>query len=313
LAAGHGQIQAGGVRAAARLAFSFPRSFINMGRDGMWLKRYLVHDPYAPVTTADILRLSLWKLVVFYGAAGIVSFELARSAEGRRVLAWVVAAVVPIFLFGVLIFQAGSIDLYLPSYPFIALGFAYVLGNRQTDRASRILLIMALTVVVAVNVHAMSRSTLGVDKAKAEVRIHDLIPLLTSRDMVMAVNEQDSLAEFRLNYPLDPLNLDREWQSYDMLEINAARLAVWREDFARRVLATWRQGGAVWLPQRVFHSKPSPEWNWVEGDDKRVKWTDLPAFFSQFETGPVVDGDDGFVLLQDSPKNRQFLGVINRK
>lgn len=313
LAAGHGQIQAGGIRAAARLAFSFPRSFINMGRDGVWLKRYLIHDPYACVTVADILHLSLWKLALFYGAAGTVCFELARSAQGRKLLIWLAAALLPVIVFGVFIFQAGSIDLYLPLYPFIALAFGYALGNTQTHRASKILLLAALAAMVAVNVHAMSKSTLGVDKAKAETRIHDLIPLLTSRDMVMAVNVHDSLAEFRLNYPLDPLNLDREWKTYDMLEINAARLAIWREDFAKRALATWLQGGAVWLPERVFRSKPNPDWNWVEGDDKRVKWTDLPEFFSQLETGPMVDGEDGFVLLQNSPKNRQVLAAIGRE
>src|SRR5208282_3603346 len=34
LAAGHGHIQAGGLRVVARLAFSVPRSFVNMNRDG---------------------------------------------------------------------------------------------------------------------------------------------------------------------------------------------------------------------------------------------------------------------------------------
>lgn len=129
----------------------------------------------------------------------------------------------------------------------------------------------------------------------------------------MAINEQDSLAEFRLNFPLDRMNLDGEWQTYDMLEINAERLSTWREDFAQRVLATWQRGGAVWLPERVFHSQPNPDWNWVEGDDARVKWTDLPTFFSQLEIGPMVGGEDGFALLQNSPKNQQVLAATNQK
>jgi hypothetical protein len=44
-----------------------------------------------------------------------------------------------------------------------------------------------------------------------------------------------------------------------------------------------------------------------------VKWTDLPAFFSQLEIGPMVDGDDGFVLLQNGPKNRQILGGLRQE
>ncbi|MGC2490615.1 MAG: hypothetical protein WA412_18205 [Candidatus Sulfotelmatobacter sp.] len=314
LAAGHGQIQAGGIRAAARLAFSFPRSFINMGRDGMWLKRYLVHDPYAPVTAAGIFHLSLWKLVIFYCAAGIVCFQLMRSERGRKLLMWLVLAVLPIIVFGVFLFQAGSIDLYLPLYPFVALAFGYVLGDGgQGRRVYKVLLLAALAIMVAVNVTAMSRSTLGASNAKAKKRIQDLIPRLGPKDVVMAINEQDSLGEFRLNFPLDRMNLDGEWQTYDMLEINAERLSTWREDFAQRVLATWQRGGAVWLPERVFHSQPNPDWNWVEGDDARVKWTDLPTFFSQLEIGPMVGGEDGFALLQNSPKNQQVLAATNQK
>src|SRR5215470_3745393 len=92
LTAGHGQIQPGGVRALARLAFSIPRSFINMGHDGMLLKRYLVHDPYAPVTVGELLRLSLWKVLLFYAASGAVFLRLRRSDRGRRILLLLVLA-----------------------------------------------------------------------------------------------------------------------------------------------------------------------------------------------------------------------------
>ncbi|MGA9543860.1 MAG: hypothetical protein WBQ85_09835 [Candidatus Sulfotelmatobacter sp.] len=313
-AAGHGQIQAGGIRAAARLAFSFPRSFVNMGRDGMWLKRYLLHDPYAPITAADIFHLSLWKLLVFYSAAAIVCFRLMRSERGRRLLLWLALAVLPIIVFGVFLFQAGSIDLYLPLYPFVALSYGYALGNGgQGHRIHKILLLAALSIMVAVNVTAMSRGTLGASNEKAKKRIRDLIPLLGPKDVVMAINEQDSLAEFRLNFPLDPSNVDAQWQTYDMLEINTERLSTWREDFAKRVLDTWQRGGSVWLPERVFRPRPNPDWNWVEGDDTRVRWTDLPPFFSQLETGPMVGGEDGFVLLQHSGQNQRILDAISQK
>jgi hypothetical protein len=313
LAAGHGQMRQGGLRAAARLAFAVPRSFIHMDRDGMWLKRYLVHDPYAPVTTGALFRLSLWKLVLFYASMSVICVELWRSKRGRSLLLSLAAAVLPICIFAVFLFEAGSIERYLPLYPFVFLALGYVLGANRTKPAFKLLLVLTVTVTAAVNVNAMRTRTLELQKAEVLVRLHDLAPLFGPNTLVLAVNEQDSLAEFRQNFPLDAINLNGEWRTYDLLEINTARLSTWRPDFAVRVLTTWQRGGAVWLPERVFCSQPRPEWNWVEGDDKRAKWADLPSFFSRFETGPVVDGEDGFVLLQDSPKNKQLLDAARGK
>jgi hypothetical protein len=309
MTSGHGQNQLGGVRAVARLAFSVPRSFINMDRDGMWLKRYLIHDPYAPVTTRDLFRLSLWKLVIFYGATSIVCIELLRSSRGRMLFLLLVSAVVPILFFALFIFEAGSIERYLPLYPFIFLACGYVLGAEHVKRVSKLLLVLALIATATVNVNAMRRGKLESEKAAMIARIHELIPLLGANDLVLAINEQDNLAQFRQNFPLDPINRDVKWRSYDVLEINTARLSTWRSDFAERALATWQIGGEVWLPKRVFSSRPNPDWNWVEGDDPRVKWTDLPSFFSRLETGKEVGGEDGFVLVQNSPRNKQILAT----
>jgi len=311
-AAGHGHVQPGGFRAAARLAFAVPRSFVNMDRDGMWLKRYLVHDPYAPVTTRRLFGLSLWKLALFYASASAVGLELLRSCKGRILLLLLAATVVPILVFAVFIFEAGSIERYLPLYPFVFLAFAYVLASPQSKRASKALLLVALAAMILVNVKAMRRGTLEERKAEAVARIRDLIPLLGPNSLVLAVNEQDNLAEFRQNFPLDPINLDSAWRTYDVLEINTARLSTWREDLAKRALTTWQRGGTVWLPIRFLRAQPMPEWNWVEGDDKRISWTDLPLFFSQFDTGPTVGGEDGFLLLQDSAKNREILNSLSQ-
>jgi hypothetical protein len=313
LSSGHGQIQSGGFRVIARLAFSLPRSFLNMDRDGMWLKRFLVHDPYAPVTTRALFRLSLWKLVLFYVSTAVICMALLRSKRGRMLFWLLVSATVPIVVFAVFVFEAGSIERYLPLYPFVFLAFGYVVGAEQTKFTEKRLLILALITTVAINVNSERKGALELRKAEVMVRVHDLIPVLDQNSLVLAVNEQDNLAEFRLNFPLDPINLHSNWQSYDMLEINTERLPAWREDFATRALATWQRGGAVWLPERVFCLQPRPEWNWVEGDEKRVKWTDLPEFFSQFETGLRVGGEDGFVLLQASSKNKKILDATIQK
>ena len=313
LASGHGHVQPGGLRLLARVAFSVPRSFVNMNRDGIWLKRYLLHDPYAPVTRADLLRLSLWKLAVFYLSAGIVCIELLLSKPGRTLLLVLASAALPILIFAAFIFEAGSIERYLPLYPFVFLACGYVLAATKTTRVSKLLIVVTLMVTAVVNINAMRTATLESVKTRATSRIQDLVPLLGPNSLVMAVNEQDSLAEFRQNFPLDPINLTGQWRTYDMLEINSERLSTWREDFAKQVLAAWRRGGTVWLPERVLRSRPSPDWNWVEGDDKRVRWADLPLFFSQLRKGQLVGGEDGFVSIDNDPTNREFLTRLAEK
>jgi hypothetical protein len=310
LASGHGQIQPGGLRAIARLGFSLPRSFINMDRDGMWLKRYLLHDPYAPVRLSDLFRLSWWKLALFYASLGAICLELLRFRKGRLVLSGLVVALVPIVVFAIFIFEAGSIERYLPLFPFLFLPFGYVLSSDKASGLMKGLLISFLICMATVNIAAMSRKTLARQRALATARIHDL-PLLKPSSLLIAINEQDNLAEFRQNFPLDPVNLDAQWQTYDLLEINTARLATWQEDFAKRALGTWRRGGSVWLPTRLLQARPNPDWGWVEGDDRRVRWNGVISFFARFKTGPAI-GEDGFVELQDNLTNREILAAVSQ-
>lgn len=313
LASGHGRIQPVGFRAVARLALGLPRSFIDMGRDGMWLKRILVHDPYAPVTTGTLFRLGWWKFLVFYVPVGVCCVELPRTRTGRNLLLLLAAATLPIFIFAIFIFEAGASDRYLPLYPFAFLAIGFVLGSRETRRASKAVILVALLVMLAVNVNATRRSTVENQRALAMARIGDLIPQLGPNSLVLAVTEQDSLAEFRLNFPLDPINLSGALRTYDVLEINTERLATWRSDLATRVLAKWEKGGTVWIPVRFLGSRPRPDWNWVEGDDPRIKWSDLPAFFSRLDRGATVGGEDGFAKLEDDSKNRETLEQVVRQ
>jgi hypothetical protein len=310
LASGHGRIQPVGFRAVARLALGLPRSFIDMARDGMWLKRYLVHDFYAPVTLGRLLHLGWWKFLVFYVPVLICCLELPRTRTGRNLLQLLIAATLPIFIFAIFIFEAGASDRYLPLYPFAFLALGCVLGSRETRPASKAVVLAALLLMLAVNVNATRIAAVERQKALAMARIGDLIPQLGHNSLLLAVNEQDSLAEFRLNFPLDPLNLSGTLRTYDVLEINTERLASWRRDLARRVLNKWEKGGAVWIPVRFVSPRPKPEWNWVEGDDPRIKWRDLPLFFSRLDREPAVGGEDGFAKLEDDSKNREILQQV---
>jgi hypothetical protein len=278
-----------------------------MGKDGMVLKRYLVHDPYASERLSDLLRLSLWKLVLFYASLIVVCFCLLRFQRGRALLVVFAIAALPIVLFSLFLFEAGSIERYLPLYPFVFLAWGCALASCQVKAFGKALLFALLGATLFVNLNAMRRDTLEKQENEGRERIRDLVPKLTPASLVLAVNEQDSLAEFCHEFPLDRLNSEYQWQYYDVLEINAARLSMWRQDLAIRILWSWHHGGTVWMPIRFLHDRPNRNWNWVEGDDPRVRWSDLPAFFSQFNVGSLTGGQDGFVSLPDDPVNQGIL------
>jgi hypothetical protein len=81
----------------------------------------------------------------------------------------------------------------------------------------------------------------------------------------------------------------------------------WKRDVAKATLAAWQHGGHVWASRRLLASTPAPEWRWVEGDDYRVKWSDISAFFQQLDLLDPFGGADGFAELARSRKNQRWL------
>lgn len=307
VSAGHGQIQP---RSLIRLAFSFPRAFIYLGEDGVYFKRFLMHDPYAAVPLLSLFRLTFWKIALFYAFVAAVLVSLLRSSYGRRMLLILATAMVPLWIFALFIFQAGSTDIYLPLYPFVFLAAAVALQEKKISPCLSLPIVLCLVSIVVVNGAAMRKAAITEQRERTAARIRDLVPHLKRNSVVMTVDIQEDVSEFKMNFPLDPINLNGDWRNYNVLEIGAQRLANWRQDAAKRALLAWSQGGDVWLSARFLYRTPRPEWNWVEGDDRRIRWTDLPAFFSQFDRGESSGGDDGFVLFARTEKNEQLLGEI---
>ncbi len=75
---------------------------------------------------------------------------------------------------------------------------------------------------------------------------------------------------------------------------------------SKTMLAAWRRGGRVWISRRLMQPKPSPAW-WIEGDDSRVRWADVFAFYGSLEYANPAGGEDGFLELQPSPSNETRL------
>ena len=291
-----------------RMVFSFARAFISMGNDGMMFKRYLSQDPFNPVSLSELLRLSVWKIVLFYISFAAMTINLLRVKVGRQVLGLLIIGMIPTMVLALLL-EGGAVDRYLPIYPFVFLSLAYSLGNSKSLRGLNIVALVFFIAAAITNISVLATPVLDRQQEVAAARVRDLQPRLKPESLLLTANLRDDLVNFNRSFPLHPINLDREHRLRvgSIIAPGAENVSRWRKEFASAALSAWDAGGEVWLSRRVLSPTPHSEWGWVESDDPRVSWTDIYTFFSQFEMGQSLGGEDGFVLLLPSPQNEKIL------
>ncbi|HEX5734100.1 MAG TPA: hypothetical protein VF131_14800, partial [Blastocatellia bacterium] len=145
-----------GLNGAPRMVFGLSRSFINMGNDGPLFKAYLVHDPFNPVSIFDLLRVSLWKLALFYLFLGAILFNLLRSSQGRRIAGLFIVNALPVLLFAIL-WEGGAIERYLLLYPVIFIALAYSLSSTRSVRLLNYAALAFVAVAAVSNIAAMAK------------------------------------------------------------------------------------------------------------------------------------------------------------
>jgi 4-amino-4-deoxy-L-arabinose transferase-like glycosyltransferase len=283
-------------RGVARAAFGLARSFVYMGDDGLAFKRFLLHDPYNPVSLADLVRLSLWKLGLFYLALAALMAGLVRTPAGRRRLLLGLVAALPVVGFGVL-WQGGDMERYLPLYPFLLLALAG-LWSGTSGRLSRAVTAGFFALVVLVNGTALSRWEVGAYRDALKARADGLAGRLPPGSQVVVV--RDRLKLLPRDFPLDA---DTRLPVTEAVIPGLDSTPQWRADFRALVERTWQADGEVWLSRRLLAPAPPADSTWAEGDDPRLKWQDVAAYFRELQTDESVGGDDGFVRLARSPEN----------
>lgn len=307
-AASHGN----DVKGITRMAFGLARSFIYMGNDGILFKRYLVGDSFNPVSLIDLARVSLWRIALFYTFLGAICFNLVRLSGRRRTFYFVLAGTLPVIVFAIL-FDGGAVERYLPVYPFIFFGLAVCVSDWKSHLTSTSLAAAFCLVMVVVNAAAMANVVLDRHQQETAARIADLLPHLNSQSRIVTVNWQDQLVNFHRSFPLHPLNRSGNMNVGALVTPGTDSVAQWREDFAKYALATWDQGGDLWISRRVLSSHPRPEWNWVEGDDQRLSWTHFYEFFRALEIEEYSLDADGFALMLPSTANKKVFAELLHK
>ena len=299
-----------GVRTSglARMLFGLPRSFIHMGNDGVLFKRFLLDDPFNPVTATDLVRLSLWKIALFYLGLGSLVIGLFISSA-RRVLVLLLLIAGPLILFAIK-FDGGAVERYLPIYPIIFLLLTLGLGDARVRRIFKVVPVLFFGFAMLVNLSVMARTVLDNQNQRTAARVQAVVPQLKPNSWLVTTHLQDDLVNFQASFPFEPVNRHKIYQVYPLIVLNSDQVSRWREEFAVNMLEAWAKGGDAWLSTRLFSAKPEASWNWAEGDDLRVPWSDIHKFFAQFETGTQAGGADGFVLFEKSEANQQLLKTI---
>jgi hypothetical protein len=303
--ASHGLSNLGGL---PRAVFGVARSLINMGDDGRVFKRYVVKDPFNPVSISDLVKLSLWKLGLFYLFILALVISLIRFPIGRRFLILNVVVGLPLSVFAIFLFDAGQIERYLPLYPTLFLALGYAIESPRVNLGLKLFLVLYLGVATITNIKAMSLPALSNKQKNAVLRREALKPVLRPESRIFTSHTQDELILWK-TYVLF-ITDEQANQLNCAVDPNTSQVDHWRESFASEAQSAWASGGDVWLSNRLLAETPKAEWNWVEGDDPRVSWKDLHQFFSQFETGQAIGGEDGFRLLLPSPENRRALTLL---
>ena len=292
-----------------RAMFGLPRLLINMDNDGMLFKRFLLKDPFNPVTTLDLVRLSLWKIALFYLFAASILFMLMREARGRRILALLAVNTAFVFAFAV-IFVGSTVERYMPLSPLLFLSTAWALGARRQPAWLKAIPVVFIVIMAVMNVSSLAAPVVERRREASAARVEGLLPLLKPESRVVTTHWQEELANFYASFPFHPVNRNNNFRLYALMTPGTTQVEKWREAFAATVLSAWGKGGDVWVSQRLLKPSPQPGWNWVEGDDRRVSWRDFNIITSHLELGESVGGEDGFVLLLPSVANHQLLSDV---
>lgn len=296
------------VSGAPRAVLGVPRSVLNLGEDGALFKRFLLHDPLNPVSLPELFRHSLLKMIAVYLLLGGLIALQWRSPGGRRLLGFLALSAAPALGFAALC-DGGAYERCMPFFPALFLCLAGVLAERPRRWAP--LLAPGLAAALFLNNGgALAIPVLRAREERIVHRITDLLPLLGPESVLLTLTPQDELSALPRDFPFAPINAGSRLHVVPVLFPNTYQVPAWQEGFARQVHSVWDRGGEVWIACRMQRERPLPQWNWVEGDDERLVWSDLRAFFSRLETDRESGGDDGFRRLAPSARNAAFLETL---
>lgn len=291
--AGHGYAQ---TRNWLRIGAGIPRAFLDLGNDGMTLKRYLLEDPYAQTTLLDIAAASLWKIILVHLALGLSVLSLITSEEKRPILLPLAASAAGLLSFA-LAYEAGSAERYLPLYPMLIVAVAYLCRDFTWRRPAPGALAVLLAAMALVNLPNYATATARQQFEGDIERIEVAGQVLPPGSRVILLSFRDGIHDFYHRFPFHSLTLETQLPVYYLTDPMDAQAGRWPHRVAQAILRAWEQNGDVWVSERLFADKPLPEWGWVEKDNPELVWREVTDFFQKLQTDREIGGPDGFRRL----------------
>ena len=295
-------------RGYLRMLAGIPRSFLYLGQDTVAWKRLLLRGAGNRASMAEAVSSGLWKAVVVYLVLGWLALRLMRR---HRTLLWcLLVNAAPVLFFAAFLFDPGPPERYYAVFPLLFLGFACVMAEEGHSRTGRAVPVAFFAVMLLVNGAAMWRFDGNRGFEDAVARLNSLDPRVGPNDRILLVTVPDPINRFVAARPFDPASRVR-YQLVLAIPLGNVHMNRWQRDVADLAMDRWRSGGRIWVSLRLLAASPRPEWGWVEGDDSRISWPAIPAFFGGLDLLPAFGGADGFAELAPSEKNRELFGELS--
>jgi hypothetical protein len=291
-------------RGILRMLGSVPRGFLSLGSEPTeWKRMFFEHRL---LSLGGLLRSGIWKVAWVYLTLTVSVFVLGRSSWGRRHLVCLLATVVPLAIFAAFLFEATPPERYMPAFPLLFLGFSWIMADPRSGRTAKGILPLFFASALAVNLTALSRFSEPADLETGRMRVQALNGRVSPNDWILIQSYQDPVMVFVNARPFSPLSKNR-FLFYVAVPWGSAHPELWPRHLAGRVHAAWENGGQAWITDRFLANAPDPAWEWVEGDDPRIRWADFHAFVEKLDLGNAFGGTDGFSEILRTNRNQALL------
>ena len=270
------------------------RLLIDLGFSGILMKRFAFHDPYNPVRISELVIKALVPVALFWLLVGAILAACIGNAKTRPALIVFLVVAGPLFWFAIVVLEPSSPERFLPVLPFFLLLVALlwqVEGKRAVCARSAAIVFVCLLPIL--NGPTFLKG-LG-ESSEINRRLEDFRDRAERADEIVSLTISDPIAS-------KPLLVE----SFPMVDVGNASAAHWRELFSAEVLNRWKNGIDVWVQKSMFLSRPPRVSGWVEGDDPRVTWREIPDFVGQLNYDRETPSVDGFRRIARSDSNQKM-------
>ena len=293
------------ISGAKRVVFGFARSFLSTGENGSTFKRYLLHDPYNPVSLRQVFGVTLWRVMAFYVFLASVLASALRSSLGRSAgLAFLVGSL-PVLAFAVA-WQGTDLERYLPLYPSLMLVIGLAFSRARLRSTTGCIIGTFIAMLVVANVLAFSAWSRERQLREVTGTMRSLNALLPSESLVL-LPPMHPLQRIYWDFPEALPLAEHQLKLERIVDLGTADTPRWRTLVASDIRSRWEKETPVVIDSSLLQDKPVANSSWVEGDDPRVHWRDIHAFVSKLEVGPRV-GDTNFFAI---PATKQNISTID--